>query len=48
MYVRTRVFVFEPTKTKNPKFTAEFDQKLRVKDRTEENLTDYTLTSVTI
>ena len=37
------VFVFETTKTKNPKFTAEFDLKLRGKDRTEDN--GYNLTS---
>ena len=47
MYVRG-VFVFKTTKTKNPKLTAEFDLKLRGKDRTEDNLTDYTLTSVII
>ena len=47
MYVRG-VFVFETTKTKNPKFTAEFDLKLRGKNRTEDNLTNYTLTSVII
>ena len=37
------VFVFETTKTKNPKFPAEFDLKLRGKDRTEDN--GYNLTS---
>ena len=47
MYVRG-VFFFKTTKTKNPKFTAEFDLKLRGKDRTENNLTGYTLTSVII
>ena len=47
MYVRG-VFVFKTTKTKNPKFNAEFDLKLRGKDRTENNLTGYTLTSVII
>ena len=31
------VFVFETTKTKNPKFTAGFDLKLRGKDRIEDN-----------
>ena len=43
MYVRG-VFVFQTTKTKNPKFTAEFDLKLHGKDQTEDNLTGYTLT----
>ena len=47
MYVRG-VFVFKTTKTKNLKFTAEFDLKLRGMDRTEDNLTGYTLTSVII
>ena len=47
-YVHTRVFVFKTTKTKNPKFTAEFDLKLCGENRTEDNLTDNTLTSVII
>ena len=35
-----RVFVFEITKTKTPKFTVKFDLKLGGKNRREDNLTD--------
>ena len=35
-----RVFVFEITKTKTPKFTVKFDLELCGKNRTEDNLTD--------
>ena len=36
------VFVFEITKTKTPKSAVKFDRKLGGKNRTEDNLTDYT------
>ena len=36
------VFVFEIMKTKTPKLTLKFDQKLGGKKRTEDNLTDKT------